>query len=57
MCYNVISLHEFADRSGLSSLCQDRTFFVKTKSSIYPKPGKFLKRELCDVLLVINILP
>jgi len=37
--YNVLPLHEVADASELSFLCQDKTFFVKTKHSITKKPA------------------
>lgn len=30
IAYNVSPLHDVADESELSSVCQDRTFFVKT---------------------------
>jgi len=50
---NVLPLHEVGDASELSSVCQDKTFFVKMNIN-YQKTGNFLKRRL--VAVTINLL-
>jgi len=37
MAPNVLPLTEVADESGMSFVCQDKTFFVKTKRPPYRK--------------------
>ena len=45
---NVRPLHDVADQSEPSSLCQDKTFFVKTERSTYRNLGNILKRRLAE---------
>jgi len=48
MAANARPLHDVADQSGLSSLCQDRTFYGKTERSTHRNLGNILKRRLAE---------
>jgi len=54
MSTNVLPLHEVADASELSSVCQDKTFFVKTNIQLR-KNRQFLEAAVIFSALELKL--